>query len=482
MTLRRALPTSFLPTPEPKMQVQQFYLGCLAHASYLIFDAKSGIAAVVDPQRDVDEYIARAAELGVQIKHVLLTHFHADFIAGHLELREKCGATVYVGAAGQAEYECVKLADGDVLEFGDTRIVALETPGHTPEGVSFVLYDLATSDQEPHAVFTGDTLFVGDVGRPDLLASVGVTAEQLGGMLYESLHDKLMKLPDATLVYPAHGAGSMCGKNLGSETFTTIGTQRQQNYALQPMSKDEFIAIVTADQPQAPAYFGFDARLNKLERPMLDAALAQGVTALGVDAFLAKRAEGAQVVDARDEVDFAAGTLKGAWNVPLSGSFATWAGALLDLQTPIVLITEPGKEQEAVTRLGRIGIDTCVGYLDGGIAALAGHDELVQRTARIEAAELRRRLDAGEELAVLDVRTPGEWEGGHLDAAVHIPLIELPGRLDDVPQARPLYVVCRSGARSGTAISLLARAGVTDLVNVAGGMNAVQGTACTAPK
>ena len=462
------------------MEVQQFYLSCLAHASYLIVDQKSRTAAVVDPQRDVDQYVERAAELGVEIKHVLLTHFHADFVAGHLELRERCGATIYIGARGQCEYDHVKLADGDVLEFGDARIVAMETPGHTPEGVSFVLYDLAADAATPHAVFTGDTLFIGDVGRPDLLASVGVTAQELGEMLYDSLHEKLMKLPDATLVYPAHGAGSMCGKNLSSETVSTIGAQRANNYALQPMSKADFVALVSADQPTAPAYFPYDAVLNKKERPTIDDAVQAGTQALDVDAFLALRDAGAQVVDTRDEVDFAAGAVAGAFSLPLSGSFATWSGALLKLDAPIVLIVEPGKEHEAATRLARIGIDTAKGYLAGGIAALAGRGDVLQTSARTTAEELRKRIDAGEELTVLDVRTPGEWEGGHIDHAIHVPLIELPKRFAEVPRDRRVFVVCRSGARSGTAVSLLKQQGFDDVVNVAGGMNAFSGAAACA--
>ncbi|MBK8979110.1 MAG: MBL fold metallo-hydrolase [Planctomycetes bacterium] len=451
------------------MEVQQFYLGCLAHASYLIADPKCGVAAVIDPQRDIEQYVRRAEELGVEIRHVLLTHFHADFVAGHLELRDRYGATIYVGRAGRAEYDCQPLADGDVIEFGVVRIVAMETPGHTPEGICYVLHDLHTAPETPKAVFTGDTLFVGDVGRPDLMASVGVTAEELAGQLYHSLHDKLLQLPDSTVVYPAHGAGSMCGKNLGEETFSTIGQQRAFNYALQPMTKDEFIAVVTADQPTAPRYFGFDAQLNKRERPTIDQALASGLRELGLAEFAAAVANGAQVVDCREEDAFAAGTFRGAWNLPLSGSFATWSGSLLELRTPIVLLADVGKHTEAVTRLARVGIDTCVGYLDGGADALRDHPEYLQTTGRIDARELRARFEAGEELAIVDVRTPREVEAEPLPSAVHVPLIQLADRIGEVPERGPLYVICRSGKRSATAVSMLAQRGRTDVVNVAGG-------------
>lgn len=263
------------------MILKQFYLNCLAHASYLIGDTESRTAAVVDPQRDVDQYLAFAAEHGLRIGHVFLTHFHADFVAGHLELRDRAGVTIYLGARATAEYPFTPLGDGDVVEFGRVRLTALETPGHTAESISLLVYDLDGSASAPHAVLTGDTLFVGDVGRPDLRVALGWSAEDLGGMLYDSLRTKLMALPDTSLVYPAHGAGSLCGKALSKETFSTIGEQRRTNYALQPMSKRAFVEIVTADQPDAPAYFNYDAVLNSKERPTLDETLAREVQADG---------------------------------------------------------------------------------------------------------------------------------------------------------------------------------------------------------
>ena len=261
------------------MILKQFYLPCLAHASYVIGDEQTRIAAVVDPQRDIDQYLAFAAEHGLTIKHVFLTHLHADFVAGHLELRDRVGATIYLGAAAKAGYAFTPLADGDTVEFGNVRLKALETPGHTPESISILVYDLSASDAKPQAVLTGDTLFIGDVGRPDLRSALGWSANQLGGMLFDSLHNKLLPLPDESLVYPAHGAGSLCGKSLSKETVSTLGEQRRSNYALQPMSKDAFIQLVTADQPDAPAYFNYDAVLNSQERPTLDQALARDESA-----------------------------------------------------------------------------------------------------------------------------------------------------------------------------------------------------------
>lgn len=453
------------------MILEQFYLGCLAHASYVVIDERTKTAAVIDPQRDVDGYIAFAERHGATIAHVLLTHFHADFVAGHLELRDRVGARIHLGARANAEYDFDALRDGDVLEFGDVRFSIRETPGHTPEGVSIVVFDLAVSDTRPHAVFTGDTLFVGDVGRPDLMASVGVTATELAGQLYDSLHDKLLQLPDDTLVYPAHGAGSMCGKNLSSETFSTIGQQRRQNYALQPMSRDEFVATVTADQPQAPAYFAYDAAMNQRERPTLDVRLAD-LRPLTLDAVLERQNAGAVVVDVRDADTFAHGHLRGAINVGLDGKFATWAGTLLHEVEELVIVADPGQEVEAATRLGRVGLDAVVGFLAGGPAAFAGRDELIATVERVPVRVLADGLAARP--FVLDVRSPREWEGGHIDGAVNIPLADLERRAAEVPTGRPVAIVCRSGYRSSIAGSLLQRRGIREVVDVRGGMLAWQ--------
>ena len=305
------------------MIVKQFYLNCLAHASYLIGDEEAGIAAVVDPQRDIDRYLEFASEHGLRIAHVFLTHFHADFLTGHLEFRNRTGAAIYLGAAARAEYPFRSLHDGDAVEFGRTRLVALETPGHTPESISILVYNLADSAETPKAVLTGDTLFVGDVGRPDLRAALGWSATDLGALLYSSLRDKLLPLPDASLVYPAHGAGSLCGKAISKETVSTIGEQRASNYALQPMSQTAFIDLVTADQPDAPAYFTYDAVLNSRERPTLEQALARELRPLTIDALLAEQARGSQVLDTRDPAEFAAAHLVGSINIGLVGQYAT---------------------------------------------------------------------------------------------------------------------------------------------------------------
>ncbi|MFT6078288.1 MAG: hydroxyacylglutathione hydrolase [Planctomycetota bacterium] len=464
------------------MVVHSFFLGCLAHASYLIVDERSKTAAVIDPQRDVDIYFDKAKELGVEIKHVFLTHFHADFVSGHLEVRERSGATIYLGTgAGAAEYEHTGVAEGDAIEFGDTRIVAMETPGHTPESICYVLHEATSAGKSsagkssggsaPHAVFTGDTLFVGDVGRPDLMASVGVTADELATMLYHSLHDKLLKLPDDTIVYPAHGAGSLCGKSLGTERSTTIGKQKASNASVAPMPLADFIARVTADQPQTPKYFGYDAVLNRKERGILDVAVYNGTRPLTADQFLQRRKDGAQVIDTRESDDFAHGSVRDAIHVPLSGSFATWSGAMLDLGKPILVIADAGKQAEAAVRLGRIGLDAVVGYLEGGMAALQGAPDDLQSSGTINVDELQVMLDAGEPVCVLDVRSPTEFGDGHIEGAQHVSLMQLVERVAEVPKDRKVCVICRTGARSSTAISMLMRAGWRDLANVRGGMS-----------
>jgi len=316
------------------MLFKQFYLNCLAHASYLIGDEETATAAVVDPQRDIAQYLSFASEHKLRIKHVFLTHLHADFVAGHLELRDRAGATIYLGAKAQAEYRFTPLADGGVVEFGKVRLKALETPGHTPESISILVYDLARSKDEPVSVLTGDTLFIGDVGRPDLRVALGWSAADLGGMLFDSLQSKLLGLPDASLVYPAHGAGSLCGRAISKETVSTIGEQRRLNYALQPMSKWAFIELVTTDQPEAPPYFVYDAVLNSKERPTLDEALERELKPLSLDQVLAMQSAGAQILDTRDPDEFAAAHLAGSVNIGLGGQYATWAGTILSRERP----------------------------------------------------------------------------------------------------------------------------------------------------
>ena len=453
------------------MILKQFYLGCLAHASYLIGDETTREAVVVDPQRDIDQYLAFAGEHGLEIRHVILTHFHADFLAGHLELRARTGARIYLGAAARAEYDFSPLHDGDAIELGGIRLVALETPGHTAESISILVYDLAKSSQKPHAVLTGDTLFVGDVGRPDLRVALGWSATDLGGRLYDSLRDKLLTLPDESLVYPAHGAGSLCGKALGTETFTTVGEQRRSNYALQPMTKAAFVDLVLADQPDAPAYFVYDGVLNTKERQTLDEALARELKPLTLDRVLELQAEGAQLLDTRDATEFGAAHLVGSINIGLGGQYATWAGTILSREQPIVIIANPGAERESALRLGRIGFDHVAGYLQGGVASLERRPDLTRTTKRLSPS-LASELMAKGEVVPVDVRTPAERNTKRIPDSVALPLTRLGDRLNELPKDRPLLVYCAGGYRSSIAASLLERAGITGTVELAGGVAA----------
>lgn len=456
------------------MLLQQFYLGCLAHASYLIGDEESGVAAVIDPQRDIDIYLEAAAAKGLHIRYAILTHFHADFLAGHLELRDQAGAEIVLGSQAQAEYAFHPLHDGESLNLGSVRLEALHTPGHTPESICLLAYDRKRDAGQPYAAFTGDTLFIGDVGRPDLRASLGWSAQELGSLLYDSVHGKLMTLPDETLIYPAHGAGSLCGKALSSETVSTLGLQKQVNYALQPMSREQFLDMVLADQPDAPPYFTYDAVLNTRERPTLDHTLQQVLQPLALDEVLRLRNEGVQILDARDPADFARRHMKDSINVGLGGHYATWCGTILDRDTPIVIITDPGREREAATRLGRIGFDRICGYLDQGMLALEGRLDLLNQHTRITATELAAQLAAPQPPLVLDIRTPAEWKALHIDGSLHIPLNHLAERVNEIPHDRPIVICCRSGYRSSIAASLLQRHGIHQIADLEGGMNAWQ--------
>jgi len=452
--------------------LKQFYLGCLAHASYLIGDEKTGTAAVVDPQRDIGIYLAFAAEHKLQIKHVFLTHLHADFVAGHLELRDQLGAKIYLGAKAQAEYKFTPMADGSAVEFGRVRMKALETPGHTPESISIAVYDLDKSETEPHAILTGDTLFVGDVGRPDLRAALGWSATDLGALLYDSLQMKILPLPDASLVYPAHGAGSLCGKAISKETVSTIGEQRRVNYALQPMSKKAFIELVTADQPEAPPYFVYDAVLNSKERATLDEALERELKPLELERILELRANGAQILDTREPEEFAAAHLAGSTNIGLSGQYATWAGTILNREKPIVIIANPGRETESAVRLGRIGFDNVAGYLKGGMESFSSRDELTRKSERYSAAFAAEMLASQEAPQFLDVRAPREREQKMIEGSVNIPLNRLPERVGELDKNRPVLVHCAGGYRSSIAASLLEQAGFSDVSEIAGGLAA----------
>jgi len=451
---------------------KQFYLSCLAHASYLIGDDATSTAAVVDPQRDIDQYVAFASEHKLKIKHVFLTHLHADFVAGHLELRDRAGATIYLGAKAKAAYSFSPLSDGALVEFGRVRLKTLETPGHTPESISIVVYDLNESDTKPYAVLTGDTLFIGDVGRPDLRVALGWSATELGGMLFDSLHTKLLALPDESLVYPAHGAGSLCGKALSKETVSTLGEQRRSNYALQPMSKDAFIQVVTADQPDAPAYFNYDAVLNSEERPTLDQALAREMNPLTLESLLGMQESGAQILDTRDAVEFASAHLAGSINIGLGGQYATWVGTVLDREHPIVIIADPGRENEAAVRLGRIGFDHVAGYLQDGMRSLESRPELTVKTERVSAAFAAELLSSARPPLVVDVRAPREREQKFIAGSLGIPLNHLAEHMEMLPKDRTLLLYCAGGYRSSIAASLLQRNGFEHVSEIAGGLAA----------
>jgi glyoxylase-like metal-dependent hydrolase (beta-lactamase superfamily II)/rhodanese-related sulfurtransferase len=453
------------------MVLQQYYLACLAQASYLVGDERSGRAVVVDPRRDVDEYVADAARMGLRIEEVILTHIHADFVSGHLELRDRTGCRIRLGARAMVNYPFTPLRDGESVDLGGVRLVTLETPGHTPESIALVVYDLERDPSLPHAVLTGDALFVGDVGRPDLLAASGAAPDAMARELYRSLRGKLLALPDDLLVYPAHGAGSMCGRSLGAENVSTIGKQRRENYALQPMSEDEFVALVTADQPEPPAYFAHDSALNRATRPTLDEVLRRELHPMSADEVVALCDRGAQVLDSREPPSFAAAHLARSVNIGLSGKFATWAGTLLERDRPIVVVADPGRESETDLRLARIGFDQVVGHLEGGVLALRDRPELLASTARLSAEALAGRLASPSPPTIVDVRTPVERSGSCIPRSVHIPLPQLRRRMSELPDAG-LVTVCASGFRSCIAASLLEREGFEGVADLEGGMTA----------
>lgn len=454
------------------MILKQYYLGCLAHASYLLGDEESSTAIIVDPQRDIQQYLADAERLGLQIRHVFLTHFHADFIAGHLELRDHCGATIHLGSRAEAEYAFVAMKDGDALDFPGLRLQVLETPGHTIESISILVFDLQKDPAKPHAVLTGDTLFIGDVGRPDLRASLGWTAADLGAHLFDSLHKKLLTLPDDVLVYPAHGAGSLCGKKLSSDTVSSLGDQRRLNYALKPSTKEDFIRLIMADQPDAPPYFTYDAILNTRERTTLDKNLEEVLQPVELIEVLRMGDRGAQFLDVRDPAEYAKGHLAGSINIGLGGQYATWAGTVLDRTKLIVIIAEPGREQEAALRLGRIGFDHVKGYLRGGMEALAGRPDLVWPTARVSVLIAAEELASGELNLVVDVRNPREWAGRHIEGSLNLPLNHLQERIGEIPRDRRIAIHCAGGYRSSIAASILQQYGITNQVEIAGGLAA----------
>lgn len=451
------------------MFFRQYYLACLSHASYLIGDPNSGRAVVVDPQRDVSQYLEDAKENGLTIERVIETHFHADFLSGHLELQKATGAVISYGTVGaeRAEFPVVAMKDGERLSLGEVTLEVMDTPGHTPESISIIVYD---KNDVPYGVLTGDTLFIGDVGRPDLLSSFGATAEDLGRQLYHSLHDKLLKLPDETKVYPAHGAGSSCGKNLSSETVCTIGKQKRTNYALAPMSEDEFVKVVTEGQNAAPLYFPFAAVTNRKMREVFDEA--GEIRWMSIDEVLQAQKDGAVVIDTREPMDFAAGHLLGSINVGLSGRFAEYTGEVVTSSTPLVLLCPEGTEAEARVRLARIGFDKVVGALRTPERVFMDRPELVGRASRLTVDQLKQSRTAVTGLQVVDVRGAGEVSAGMVPGAKHV---QLPSLINDYttldPQA-PTVVYCAGGYRSSIAASFLRQRGFIDVSDLLGGFGA----------
>jgi len=441
--------------------LEQHYLDCLSQASYFIGDSSSGRAVVVDPRRDVSPYLDSATEHGLTIELIIETHFHADFLSGHLELAQATGAAIAYGDAAETEFESRKLADGEQLSLGKVTLEIRHTPGHTPESISIVVHE--TADSGPHAVLTGDTLFIGDVGRPDLMSSVGLTSEDLAAQLYDSLHGKLLTLPDETVLYPGHGAGSACGKNLSSATSSTIGEQRETNYAVAPMSREEFVAVVTEGHSAPPAYFAHDAQLNRLLRPVFDED--ERSDAMSIDQVLAAQQSGAVVLDTRDPASFGAGHLHGSINVGLDGRFAEYCGAVLSPDDQIVIVANPDEEQQSRIRLGRIGFDGVIGHLAGGAPTMSEQPDAVQTVRRVE-------LDSVADLQLVDVRQPGETEGGIIAGAITIPLTQLTARLDELDPARPTMLYCAGGFRSMIAASRMAASGFGDVADLLGGYGA----------
>ncbi|MFV0258676.1 MAG: MBL fold metallo-hydrolase [Acidimicrobiales bacterium] len=457
------------------MIFEQYYLECLSQASYLIGDSTTGRAVVVDPRRDIQAYLDALAEHGLTLELVLETHFHADFLSGHLELAEATGAEIGYSSVAETGFPSRKLVDGERIPLGEVTLEIRHTPGHTPESISIVIYDHPGRSEpdpgmEPFGVLTGDTLFIGDVGRPDLLSSVGVSADDLANDLYDSLHGRLLTLPDATRVYPGHGAGSACGKNLSTETVSTIGDERATNYALAPMTREQFVAAVTDGQPSAPAYFLYDALRNRAEHPIFHESDA--LAALGLDEVVQWQRRGAAIVDTREPTDYSIGHLIGSVNVGLSGRYAEYVGGVIQPGAPIVLVAEPGTEAEARTRLARIGFDHVVGYLENPLVTFEAHPDDVTQAQRIDATELAARLAAEPDLQVVDVRGRTEADTGMIPGARLVPLPELNRNLGLLDASKPTVAYCAGGYRSSIGASRLRAAGFTDVSDLLGGYGA----------
>jgi hydroxyacylglutathione hydrolase len=454
------------------MRFTQYYLECLSQASYLIADEATGVAAVVDPRRDVQEYLDDAAAAGLRIDYVIETHLHADFLSGHLELAEATGATIIYGAGAEVHFAHREVADGERIVLGQVVLEFRATPGHTPESISVVVWDEVGSDAPygvPYGVLTGDTLFIGDVGRPDLSSSGGKTAAEMARQLHRSLHAKLLTLPDATRVYPAHGAGSACGKNLSTETTSTIGEQRRTNYALRTSSLEEFVAAVTEGQSPPPDYFEGVAELNREPHQLLH---EHEVPRLSLDEVLKHQADGAVVLDVRSPEAFARGHLLRSLNVGLEGRFAEYAADVIDRDTDIVIVCQPGSEGQARVRLSRVGLDSLLGALDHTAAAFSQQPDRVAAGSRVTARQLAEAMNTVAGLVVLDVRSPAERASGAIAPSLHIPIAQLRGRLSELDPRGPVVAYCAGGYRSSMAASLLRAAGFADVSDLIGGYQA----------
>jgi hydroxyacylglutathione hydrolase len=462
------------------VKFQPFYLTCLAHASYMI--GSEGIAVVVDPQRDVKIYLEEAKQQGLRIAYVIETHLHADFVSGHTELATRTGATICISEKAGAKFAHRAMRDGEKIAFGKCELTFLETPGHTPESMCIVVTDLERG-VDPWAVMTGDTLFIGDVGRPDL--SPGFTAQELAGMLYDSLHGKLLRLADGVQVYPAHGAGSLCGRSIGSERNSTIGKEKQFNYALQPMTREAFVKMLTTDLPERPGYFARDAEINREGAEAMEEL--KPLTALKPEDVqrITSGAQGAAIVlDTRPSGDYFAAHIPGSVHIALSGQYAAWAGAIIGLDQSVVLLAEDVEQvEESRMRLARVGIERVMGYVEGGIDAWQRSGRRVAQSAQVSAVELQNLLKAGNEIQVVDVRRAAEWESGHIAEGHLKPLNQFAALLGtneaarkkllaDLDPARPVAVHCKGGYRSAIATSMLERAGFETVANLTGGFDA----------
>lgn len=463
------------------MIIEQLYTSCLSEAAYFIAD--KGEAAVVDPLRDIDAYLRLAAQHDVQIRYIFETHFHADFVSGHLELARATGAKIVYGPQTSAGFDFHMAEDGEVFRIGDLEVQAMHTPGHTLESTCYLLRDAAG---EAHCVFTGDTLFVGDVGRPDLFSG-NMSKEELASMMYDSLNNKIKTLPDHVTVYPAHGPGSACGKSLGKETFSTIGTQKAMNYALKDQSREEFIKEVTTGLNAPPAYFPINAQINAKGYQSMEQVMSQAMQPLSVAAFEEKVREGAWILDSRPSTLFTEGFVPESISIGLDGRFAEWAGSILPFDKDLVLVTEAGREEETVVRLARVGFDRVIGYLEGGLEAWRAAGKSVDLIIDIEPEELAMDIPFDNKLQVIDVRKPAEFENGHVKGAENIPLSELtnPLHMAQVDDEANLYVHCAGGYRSVIACSLMKREGFHNLRNVLGGfgkMKEVKGMPVVQPQ